>query len=127
MKVEFEVPEWAIGRHIYIFAGAELLGRQECNISHDKEGKHSISYFPLKIKPENGRCNRCGNCCITTGFMRSQLVEIKKALHGFKDYDGPCPFLTDEGCLLGARIPFSCIRSICTDYEGCTEMLEVVG
>lgn len=125
MKIEFEVPEWAIRRHIYIFTGNELLAKKECRILH-KNGEHVAEYLPLRIKPENGRCNRCGNCCQTTGFLRGHLIEIKKALHGFKDYDGPCPFLTDEGCLMGARIPFSCLRSICTDYDGCTEKLEVV-
>ena len=54
------------------------------------------------------------------------FVKMKKALHGFKDYGGKCPFLEKEGCMLGSRIPFSCIRAECTGYENCTERLEVV-
>lgn len=125
MKIEFDVPEWALGRHIYIFAGAELLGKKETKVVHE-DGKHVFKYLPIKIKPADGRCNRCGNCCESTGFSRSHLVEIKRALHGFKDYDGACAFLTDEGCLLGARIPFSCLRSVCTGHEDCSEKLMVV-
>lgn len=129
MRIEFEVPEWAIGRHIYFFAGNELLGNKEVRISHEKENgkwEHVIKYLPLKLKPVHSRCTGCGTCCNTTSPNRKLLIEMKKALHGFKDYDKKCPFITSTGCLLGPRIPFSCARSLCTDYEGCTEKLVVV-
>lgn len=125
MKIEFEVPDWAIGRHIYIFAGNELLAKKEVRIVHEN-GEHVAKYLPLKIKPEDGRCTGCGSCCITTSFSRKTFIAMKKALHGFKDYDIRCPFATDSGCLLGSKIPYSCVRSICTGYEGCTEKLEAI-
>lgn len=101
MKIEFEVPNWAIGKHIYIFAGRELLGKMDCSVFHE-DGKHMTQYSELRLKPADGRCTGCGECCKS------------------------CPFLRPQGCLLGVMIPFSCIRSVCTDYEGCTERLEVV-
>lgn len=129
MKIEFEIPEWAIGRHIYIFAGNELLGKKEVRVVHEKENdkwKHISNYLPLMIKPEDGRCNGCGSCCNTTSFSRKTFIKMKKALHGFKSYEERCPFATDSGCMLGPKIPYSCVRSVCTDYEECTERLEVV-
>lgn len=125
MKIEFDIPKWAVGRHIYIFAGTELLGIKEARTVHE-DGEHKIKYLPLRLKAEDGRCNRCGKCCQTTGFRREHLIQIKKALHGYKDYGGKCAFLTDEGCLLGVRIPFSCLRSDCTGREDCTEKLVVI-
>lgn len=101
MKIEFEVPEWAIGKHIYIFAGAELLAKKEVIISH-KNDEHVSEYLPLLLKPIYGRCNGCGECC------------------------KGCPFLNPDGCSFKGRIPFTCLKSICTEFEGCTEKLEVV-
>lgn len=101
------MPEWARGKHLYIFAGAELLGFKECIITHSDRNEHGnithiTAYKQLRIKPEDGRCNGCGKCC------------------------NGCPFLKPQGCSFVQMIPFSCVKSICTDYEGCTEKLEVV-
>jgi hypothetical protein len=129
MKIEFKVPEWALGRHIYIFAGNELLGNKEVRVSHkltNGKWEHITTYLPLKIKPADGRCTGCGTCCNTTSPNRKLIIAMKKALHGFRDYGKRCPFITDSGCMLGPRIPYSCVRSLCTDYEGCTERLEVI-
>lgn len=125
MKIEFDVPEWVIGRQIYIFAGNELLADKRVQVHHEN-GKHIVSYLPLRLKPEKGRCTGCGSCCATTSFSRKTFIAMKKALHGFKDYEKRCPFITDDGCMLGPKIPYSCVRSLCTDYDGCTERLEVV-
>ena len=62
MRIEFEVPEWAMGKHIYIFAGMELLGDKQVRVIH-KDGKHATYYLPLRIKPADGRCSGCGDCC----------------------------------------------------------------
>jgi len=126
MKIELEIPEWAIGKHIYIFANEEILAIKEAKISK-KDGEHILSYLPLKIKPEDGRCNGCGSCCSDgSPFSKNTILEMKKLLQTIKDYDNPCPFLTDKGCLLGTKIPFSCARSICSNYEECNEkMIEV--
>ncbi len=102
MKIEFEIPEWTNGRNIYIFAGTELLGFKECIITHTIFNEHKSTYLPLKIKYENGRCTGCGECC------------------------KGCTFLRPDGCSFKAWIPFSCAKSICTKYEGCTERLEVI-
>lgn len=125
MKFEIEIPEWAYGKNIHIFAGVEKLAEVLVKTVHEN-GKHIAKYLPLKIKPEDGRCTGCGSCCNSVGISRKLLIDMKKALHGFKDYEGKCPFITDTGCLLRGWIPFSCAKSICTDYEGCTERLEVI-
>ena len=102
MKITFRVPDWALGSNINIFAGRELLGVKRCLISHE-DGKHVSKYLPLEIKPKEGRCTGCGECC------------------------KGCPFSTPTGCMLGSRIPYSCLRSVCTNnFAGCTEILEVV-
>ena len=119
MKIKFKVPEWVIGKHIWIFANQELIGHKEVKVTK-KDGKHITSYLPIKIK--TGRCTGCGSCCEDgSPFPRPMMVKIKKALQGYKDYDGQCPFLEENGCLLGTKIPFSCARSVCTQNEGCTE------
>lgn len=48
MKIELDIPEWAQERHIYVFAGIELLGVKTPG-------------GPLKVK--TGRCSMCGRCC----------------------------------------------------------------
>lgn len=101
IEIKFIIPEWALGKTIHIFAGRELLGVKECIISHDKNYNHISTYKPLRIKPEDGRCTGCGECC------------------------KGCTFLRSDGCSFKGWIPFSCAKSICTDYEGCTERLEV--
>lgn len=102
MSIEFELPEWSIGKHIYIFAGTELLGFKECIISHDIHKNHIITYKKLRIKPKDGRCTGCGECC------------------------KGCTFLRPDGCSFKGWIPFSCAKSICSPYKGCTERLEEV-
>jgi len=102
MNIEFKLPKWSIGKHIYIFAGVELLGFKECVISHDINKNHIIAYKKLRIKPGDGRCTGCGECC------------------------KGCIFLRTDGCSFKAWIPFSCAKSICTNYEGCTERLEEI-
>lgn len=124
MRIEFEVPEWAIGKHIHIFAGNELLGNKEVRTVHHN-GKHVTEYLPLKIKPNDGRCNGCGDCCqILSHKDEIFLRTIKEKLENFES--GPCPFATDEGCALKSFTPFSCLRSVCSQIGNCSERLEVV-
>lgn len=128
MKIEFEVPDWAYGKHIHIFAGVELLGNKEVRIVHE-EGKHVIKYLPLKIKPEDGRCNGCGTCCEEGKFPPKLLDKMLKAIEYKKEHDPDserCEFLGEDGCILGAFIPFSCIRSVMTGWGNCTERLDDV-
>lgn len=124
MEIKFKVPKWAMDKHIYIFAGAELLGIKEVRIGH-KDGKHIISHLPLKIKPKDGRCTGCGSCCEVSGIPKVMINEIKKKLEG--DYGEKCPLLGEHGCIMKGWIPFSCVKSVCTNYAGCTEKVVEVG
>jgi hypothetical protein len=124
IKIEFKVPEWAIGKHIYIFAGSELLGIKESRIYH-KNGEHIRTYLPLKIKMEDGRCNGCGDCCNLLSTKDSLF--LKTMYERLKDFDeGSCPFSSDEGCVLKSFTPFSCLRSVCSHIGNCSEKLTVV-
>ena len=120
LKIEFEVPEWAIGRHIHIFAGVELLANKEVRIVHEN-GKHIAKYLPLKIKQADGRCNGCGECCSDGGLNHIIIERIKKVINIETD---KCVFFSETGCILGAFKPFSCAKTVCSDYDNCSERLE---
>ncbi len=128
MRIEFDVPEWAIGKHLYIFAGVELLGFKECVISH--EGEKHIATYPnsLKLKSDDGQCNKCGICCQTQGINTDILLKILEKITKFDFANvetSPCVFYEGSiGCILRGWTPFSCVKSICTEYEGCTEILK---
>lgn len=122
LKIEFEVPEWAIGKHIYIFAGTELLGDKQVRTVH-KNGKHVNKYLPLRIKPENGRCTGCGDCCQMISKGDSHFLKTMREVLLTKDLEGICPFYSDNGCVLGSFTPFSCLRSYCAGIGKCTEKL----
>jgi hypothetical protein len=48
VKIEIEIPDWADGRHVYVFAGIELAAF-----------KHAGA--PWRVK--SSRCSMCGKCC----------------------------------------------------------------
>ena len=91
-----EIPDWAIGRHLYLFAGIELVAFQ---LQGEKE-----------ILLKSGRCSGCGKCCMS--FVNHKFF--------FKTYDGGvCEYLrprADENgeiiegheCALGVGRPFFC-------------------
>jgi hypothetical protein len=123
MEIRFEIPDWVEYQNIYVFAGTEVLAILECEVYH-KDGDHKKRYLPLKVKPSDGRCTGCGSCCSAGGIPSALLEKMKKSLDGHSlEGTDSCPFLTDDGCMLGAWIPFSCAKSVCTTYEGCTEYM----
>jgi hypothetical protein len=108
MKIELEIPEWAIGKPIYVFANQELLAYSLYIIEKLPERKEY--YTPLKVK--TSRCNGCGDCCKDGSPFGSERGE-------------PCDHLTEHGCGFGPNIPFSCARSDCSKhYPNCTERFE---
>ena len=135
MKVTFDIPDdsWAIGKNLYLFSGAELLGLLEFNYEKDKQDDGTLirkkQYLPLRLKPNDGRCTGCGDCCNSGGPQQLDLVyqQFKMMdLFGLKyDPRAPCPMLDSEiGCTLGSAIPFSCVSSNCEGWsENCTEKL----
>lgn len=124
-RIEIDIPDWAKERHIYVFAGDELLAFKEIRTVHH-EGKHISIRQKTLIKDHDGRCTGCGSCCNTGTVIPSNLLlEMKKRLAEYEYAEsGPCPFLEDEGCILGSVKPISCAMSICSSYDGCTEVLE---
>lgn len=136
MKIEFEVPDWAIGRQINIFAGSELLGQKIFHRDKNRaDGKLTTKeyYTPLQIKTkEEYKCNGCGDCCNMSGVPEKIVDRIKE--YAILDATGgkretACPMLGREelghfGCILGAWIPFSCAKSNCEGWsENCSEKL----
>ena len=71
-QISLTLPEWTKGKHIYIFAGSELVAVKECVIARKD---HKVSYKPLLVK--TGRCNGCGKCCEDGNpFVLSRWKEI---------------------------------------------------
>lgn len=97
MEIKLTIPDWAVGRNIYILAGKELLAYADYTVEK-KDGKATEGYAPLRVK--DSRCNGCGECC-----------------------DG-CVFLGKDGCSFGGNIPLGCVVSDCgrvNSYLNCTE------
>lgn len=92
------IPEWADGKHLYTFAGIELL---------------SYKYLDQPLMIKTGRCSMCGKCC--SGFKKDYEDAFIK--------DGKCRFLKESGeCSLGLGRPFSCgLSAKPKNIEGCTE------
>jgi hypothetical protein len=88
MKIEIEIPDWAAERHLFIFAGIELL-------AYKKYGDDFIS-----VKKE--RCNFCGACC----------ENLPQDIHVPIDEKGTCKNLVTYGntkeCKLGQERPWLC-------------------
>ena len=70
MKIEIELPDWVDERHIRIFAGIELAASKR---AHE-------DFWKIK----DGRCQRCGKCC----------MNIKN--HILPTINGTCIHLVDE-------------------------------
>lgn len=130
LEITINIPKWAFGKNIYLFAGAELLGELEYNYQKIKKDNGSIlrkkQYFPLKMKPIDGRCNGCGDCCGSTGLKKDFLFKIANKIleHDFENTKG-CALLDPTlGCIMEGKIPFGCVKSNCEGWsENCTEKL----
>ena len=112
MKIELDLPDWAKEKNIYIFANEELLAYKWHNDD--------------KVYQKTSRCSGCGQCCESGNpFNPIHWNFIKKIVEqsDFSDSE-PCPFLGENGCLLGSKIPFSCVRSDCSHFDECTEEFE---
>lgn len=133
VTVTFDIPEWAIGRHINIFAGTELLGKMQYikhKIPLHYGGVYRSSYYkPLTIKnDESMRCSGCGDCCSTGGAFAHEdiLHNMKERLNNYTySQEGACVFYdTNTGCIMKGSIPFSCAKSNCEGWsDNCTEKL----
>ncbi len=113
--IQLEVPEWAEGRHIYIFAGREVVARKLI----DK---------PFEIKTV--RCNLCGECChhVSSSWPFGRNEEgacAKLKYERVKHADGRI----DEGYFCrasGPIVPFTCCKGRGMDPELCCVRFKVV-
>ena len=107
MKIELEVPDWAIeDRTLYIMSGIELLAYKSPNTN-----------WVMK----DGRCSQCGICCTKLNKATNTFVSINA-------FNGKCLFLTqtEDGrqmCGFGIGRPFGCCigRDSKEVNEKCTE------
>lgn len=88
MKFVVDVPDWALGRHLYLFAGIELVAMK--------------MYGEDQMWIKTDRCSMCGKCC--GGFQKWYFPQ---------DENGICTCLKEEedgkqGCNLGVARPFYC-------------------
>ena len=105
MKIEIEIPDWALEHHLYLLSGTELVA-----IKYLEENEWKI---------KTSRCRQCGGCC---------LVHPKNNPHFPLNEDGSCSKLIEDGhkrlCSLGMDKPLVCIvsRNCEKEYEqyGCT-------
>ena len=106
MKIEFELPDWAEERGIYIFAGIEKLGYK----------------FPdEKLYIKTSRCNMCGKCCMNLKTHSHPIVD-GKCIHLKKEVGNNPRWL----CRLGLNRPFGCGLGTPSNMPECTEKYEVV-
>lgn len=129
-EITFEIPEWAVGRHISILAGIELLGRLDFHRDKKKEnGKLTIKeyYKPLKLKTDQSmRCNGCGDCCGSAGLQKEFLLRIAHKIlqHDFDNNPACALYDPKHGCTMGMNTPTSCIISNCEGWsDNCSERL----
>ena len=73
--MKIEIPEWAEEGNITI-----LWNNVEV-VAYKFNGKNS----PIMVKPEEGRCNQCGECCLGIGID-----------HYLADDEGKCKHLSYE-------------------------------
>jgi hypothetical protein len=128
MRITFDLPDWAIGKTINIFAGKELLAKKKVKVVYDGENHIQTEDQSLMVKtlPEY-RCNGCGDCCSQGGspFPQKMLAEITYRLDNYTfSKNGKCPLLGEDGCIMKGSIPFSCAKSNCEGWsENCSEKL----
>jgi hypothetical protein len=63
MKICLDIPDWVEGKHLYVFAGIELVAY-----------KYNSGGWMVKT----GRCSMCGSCCVLRDGPCEHLVEDGK-------------------------------------------------
>jgi len=90
MKVTFDIPDWALQRDIYLFAGTEVVAM--------------IPYSKGERWTKTGQCDYCGRCCENLPRIVQEPISREK--------NNNCIHLVKIGekkeCELGARRPWSC-------------------
>lgn len=93
MKINIEIPDWAMDGFITVIVNAKEL------VAYKDHGKDQ----PWHVKQT--RCNGCGYCCLTVG---------NGGPFGAND-EGACPKLVKNGdrweCGAGHLFPQQCVRS----------------
>jgi len=106
MKIEIEIPDWVEGKHLYIFAGIELV---------------AYKYLDENWKVKTGRCNMCGLCCeeFKKPVLKWPFVKNKT-----------CEYLKSDGekkvCGLALHRPFACCVGIKENKKDCLEKFEII-
>jgi len=109
VTIDVNIPDWAKGRNLRIFAGIELLAYK----------RPTDEKWHVKVS----RCNMCGKCCMN--------LPDYHYLREWRDPEtGNCKYLEKRGdtyeCKLGMGRPFACCMSNPSRIEECSEKFEVV-
>ena len=92
VTITLTIPEWALGRHIYVIAGGEVIAYK--NVA---KALPDLEYGPLMIKTV--RCDKCGECCRADGceYLKHEV------------WNGVEVWVCDESKLLMGSRPFNCV------------------
>ena len=106
-----QIPEWAQDGHL------RVLWNNTETVAYKLNGKDS----PIMIKPESGRCNMCGECCLDIGVGNSMA-----------DDEGKCIYLVFEmgkyRCNAGGKKLVSCLGDPSKEtYLDCSIVYEEQG
>ena len=101
--IHIEVPEWAIGRHVRVFAGVEQIAYKKV-----VSGFPNVKYGKTMIKV--GRCSMCGECCRRTGcpYLKHEV------------WNGKDVWVCDHTKLPKGRPFVCCVGSGETEEDYCT-------
>lgn len=100
MKIEIDIPDWVEEKHLYLFAGIELV---------------AYKYLNEDWKIKTSRCNMCGKCCENLKNDTAYPPVINnKCIHLINDGN-------KKTCGLAINRPFRCGMPQIQIKDGCSE------
>ena len=89
MRISFDVPDWAVERHITVFAGQELIA--------------AVPFGSKKLRLKTQRCAWCGKCCEPCDHLKQDGSKMVCDL----GIDRPFRCASGDPCM-GTPVPDCC-------------------